>query len=283
MWCRNRAGMPRSGRQRPAGADVAGVQGRNIVPLPDGRRPTDWERNVAGLAAARWATADMAYRRDALAAVGGFDERFRRAYREDADIALRVRAAGWRLARGIRRTHHPVGPAGRWVSVRLQAGNADDIMMRALHGGAGAAADVPRGMRRSHLTGRGGAWRRGPRRRRRPRARRWPGGQEGCHARLRWRASSRATRPSGGRDMCNQHRLPFAATWHTLPRHACGAALAIAPPRRDRERYAPQAVLFDRDGTLVVDVPYTPPRRVRLMPGAVRPGRLRAPASHGRR
>ena len=45
-----------------AGPRVAGVQGRIVVPLPPNRRPTDWERNVAGLERARWATADMAYR-----------------------------------------------------------------------------------------------------------------------------------------------------------------------------------------------------------------------------
>jgi hypothetical protein len=43
------------------GAEVAASQGRVRVPLPPGRRPTDWERNVRGLETARWATADMAY------------------------------------------------------------------------------------------------------------------------------------------------------------------------------------------------------------------------------
>ena len=61
---------------------ISGIQGRIVVPV--GERPTDWERNVAGLQDAQWATADMAYRREALAQVGGFDERFPRAYREDA-------------------------------------------------------------------------------------------------------------------------------------------------------------------------------------------------------
>ena len=70
---------------------MAATQGRFEVPLPGDRRPTDWERSTGGPGAARWATADMAYRREALAAVGGFDERFPRAYREDADLALRVR------------------------------------------------------------------------------------------------------------------------------------------------------------------------------------------------
>jgi hypothetical protein len=113
---------------------VAGVTGRLRVPLPAGRRPTDWERNVAGLAEARWITADLAFRRTALASVGGFDERFRRAYREDADLAARLVAAGWRLEGGGRSSEHPVRPADRWVSVRLQAGNADDPRLRLRYG-----------------------------------------------------------------------------------------------------------------------------------------------------
>ncbi|GAA2519248.1 glycosyltransferase [Streptomyces levis] len=117
-----------------AAPDVAGVQGVIAVPLPGERRPTDWERGTAGLARARWITADMAYRTEALKQVGGFDERFPRAFREDADLALRVLDAGWRIRRGRRTTRHPVRPADRWVSVRQQRGNADDALMRRLHG-----------------------------------------------------------------------------------------------------------------------------------------------------
>lgn len=113
---------------------VAGSQGIVEVPLPQDRPPTDWERNVAGLARAAWITADMAYRRDVLERVGGFDERFPRAYREDSDLALRVQRCGGRLVRGRRRTLHPVREANRWISLRLQRGNADDVLMRALHG-----------------------------------------------------------------------------------------------------------------------------------------------------
>jgi glycosyltransferase involved in cell wall biosynthesis len=115
-----------------AGDDVAAVQGIIDVPLP--ARPTDWQRNVARLATARWITADLAARRIALFEVGGFDERFRRAYREDTDLALRLGDAGWRLERGRRHTTHPVRAADRWVSVRLQRGNADDVLMDRLHG-----------------------------------------------------------------------------------------------------------------------------------------------------
>ncbi|HEX2104242.1 MAG TPA: glycosyltransferase, partial [Solirubrobacteraceae bacterium] len=119
---------------RALGPRDAASQGRIRVPLREGRRATDWERNVAGLERARWVTADMVIRRAALRAVGGFDERFPRAYREDADLALRLRAAGFGLRLGDRETLHPVPPADRWVSVRKQAGNADDALMAALHG-----------------------------------------------------------------------------------------------------------------------------------------------------
>lgn len=133
-------------------AEIAASQGRVAVPLPTDRPPTDWERNVAGLRTARWATADMAYRRAVLAAVGGFDERFPRAYREDADLGLRVQAAGFHIRSGRRTIEHPARPADRWVSVRLQRGNADDPLMRALHGRRWRTrAGVPAGRRPWHV------------------------------------------------------------------------------------------------------------------------------------
>ncbi|NGO09286.1 glycosyltransferase [Streptomyces sp. HC44] len=137
---------------------TAGITARIAVPLPVDRRPNDWERNTAGLATARWITADMAYRREALEAVGGFDERFRRAFREDADLALRVLAAGWTLTAGTRTTTHPVRPADRWISVRLQAGNADDVLMTRRHGRDWRSrAGAPRGRRPRHLAVTGAA------------------------------------------------------------------------------------------------------------------------------
>ncbi|WP_309484343.1 glycosyltransferase family 2 protein [Streptomyces himalayensis] len=141
-----------------AGPRTAGVQGRISVPLPEDRRATDWERNTAGLATARWITADMAYRRAALEAVGGFDERFPRAFREDADLALRIAEDGWELTVGTRRTTHPVRPADRWVSVRMQAGNADDVLMNRIHGRDWwERAGAPRGRLPRHLAVTGAA------------------------------------------------------------------------------------------------------------------------------
>ncbi len=132
--------------------DVGAMQGRLVVPLPTDRRPTDWERSTAGLESAVWATADLAYRRETLLQTGGFDERFPRAYREDADLGLRVTDAGWRIVRGSRHVEHPVRPA-RWTqSLRSQRGNADDVLMRALHGPDWRGrAHIPPGRRRWHL------------------------------------------------------------------------------------------------------------------------------------
>ena len=254
-------------------AGVAASQGQVEVPLSSGRRPTDWERNVRGLERARWATADMAYRRSVLATLGGFDERFTHAFREDADLALRVVAAGHRIVQGKRRVSHPVRPADRWISVRLQRGNADDALMRALHGpgwerragaavgrrplhlaiaAAAALALAGFGLRRRRMSLLVGAG--------------WLGGT----AEL---ALSRiAPGPRTGGEVATMVLtsavIPFAASYHWLR--------GLWRWRRARPR--PAAVLFDRDGTLVVDVPYNgDPSRVVLMPGA-RPAleRLRA-------
>jgi hypothetical protein len=133
------------------GPEVAATQGTLSVPSSDGPA-TDWERNVAGLARADFITADMAFRRDALQACRGFDERFPRAFREDAEISCRLRGAGWTITRGARSVVHPVPDAGFFVSVGKQRGNADDALMRALHGpNWQRAAHVPGGRRPRHL------------------------------------------------------------------------------------------------------------------------------------
>jgi histidinol-phosphate phosphatase family protein len=259
---------------------VGGSQGRIVVPLPPDRRPTDWERNVKGLQTARWATADMAYRRAALETVGGFDERFPRAYREDADLALRVQDAGWHLVRGGRVVRHPARPVGRWISVRLQAGNADDALMRARHGPSWRDhAGFPPGRRAGHLlvTAAGllavGALTLGRRRPAAAAAGLWIAGT----ARLAWAriAPGPRTPDEIATMVATSLAIPPAATWHWLRGWLDVARRAAAGVRPARP---PRAVLFDRDGTLVVDVPYNgDPARVLPMPGArVALDRLRA-------
>jgi histidinol-phosphate phosphatase family protein len=241
--------------------DVAASQARLHVPLPTDRRPTDWERSTAGLRTARWATADMAYRREALVAVQGFDERFPRAYREDADLALRVQQAGWRLHVGARTTTHPVRPADDAVSVRVQRGNADDALMGRLHGpdwrqraetGRGRfrwhAATVASGLAAvSGLAASTAIGGRGAKRVAGASAMTWLG-LTADFARIRIAPGPR-DRAEVARMLVTSTAIPVAAVWHRARgqwRHR--SAQPWPPPLR--------AVLFDRDGTLVHDVPY---------------------------
>ena len=81
----------------------------------------------------------MAYRRTALVETGGFDERFPRAFREDADLALRTVRNGYAIAWGERVTTHPLASSTNWRnglidSLTDQAGNADNALMRAKYG-----------------------------------------------------------------------------------------------------------------------------------------------------
>lgn len=238
--------------------EAAASQARIVVPLPDDRKPTDDERGTAGLETARWITADMAYRRAALVESGGFDERFPRAFREDSDLALRVVLKGHRIERGERVTTHPARRSGFFASVRAQRGNADNARMRYKHGvlwrqrtGAGsgmlgrhaltvaaAVAALAPGKRRLALA----AW----------------AGLTGAFAAQRVR-SGPATPGEIARMLVTSVLIPPAACYHRL-RGEIDA----------RRSLAPQAVLFDRDDTLIHDVPYlADPEQVRPVDGAV--------------
>jgi histidinol-phosphate phosphatase family protein len=246
---------------------VAGSQGQIDVPLPAGRAPDDWERTTAGLADGWWITADMAYRRSVLSAAGGFDERFTRAFREDADLALRVLARAGRLVHGRRRTTHPVRPASWWISLRLQRGNADDMLIRRLHGTRWRArAHVPRGRRPAHLvtTGAGIAalvlCMLGRHHLAVANSATWALGTVG----FAWQRIRPGPRTADEvlRMAVTSVTIPPAATWYTLR--------GLLQHRRAAPwRGVPDLVLFDRDGTLVADVPYNgDPSVVVAVPGA---------------
>jgi histidinol-phosphate phosphatase family protein len=248
-------------------AGAAGSEARIQVPLPVDRRPTDWERGTAGLETSRWITADLTYRRSELSRVGGFDERFSRAFREDADLALRIGGDRGRIAVGRRRTTHPVRPADDWASLRQQAGNADDYLMRALHGADWwRRAEAPVGRRSRHvaitLAGLAAA--------------------AGLLTRRRWLAAGGAAAwlagttdfawariAPGPRDRAEVRRMlltsvaiPPAATYHSVRGMLTHRDV---PPWRG----LPDLVLLDRDGTLIEDVPYNgDPDLVRPVAGA---------------
>lgn len=114
--------------------DVAGSRGIVRVPPPAEELPAEWRRDTAEVTGASRITADVAYRRSALVTCRGFDERFHRAYREDDDLALRLTAAGLRVVRGTREVIHPMPAGGFWAEMRAEAGDADDALMRQIHG-----------------------------------------------------------------------------------------------------------------------------------------------------
>lgn len=99
---------------------AAGAWGHVIVPL--GPEPTDYELDAAGLEHSPFATACCFYRREALEAVGGFDERFTLACREDSDLHFSMLERGMRLVRAPATAVviHPVCAAPWGVSLRQQ-------------------------------------------------------------------------------------------------------------------------------------------------------------------
>lgn len=236
-------------------AEAAGAVGSQAVievPTPRSRRPTDDERRTARLSTAQWITADMAYRRDMLVAVGGFDERFPRAYREDSDLAVRIAAAGGTILRGERRCTHPVAPSTWRSSVRAQIGNRDNALMRRKYGRSWRAriGEGPGRMPAHAATTLAGAVTLGAALlRRQSTARR--AGALWLTLSAQFTASRWLTGPRNGAEALrlslSSALIPPAAVAHRL-----AGEWAFRRARRD----PPLAVLLDRDDTLIVDKPY---------------------------
>ncbi|KGI68305.1 HAD-IIIA family hydrolase [Mycolicibacterium rufum] len=248
-------------------AGVAGSQGRLDVPREGAGRPTDDEQRTLRLATARWITADMAYRGDVLVEVGGFDARFPRAYREDSDIALRITTAGHTIAVGDRRCEHPVAPATWRTSLRVQAGNRDNALMRRKFGpdwrarigegdgrlpahtattAAAVGSLLALATRRHRVAAVAAvAW----------------AALTAEFTLRRYRGGSR-TAAELGRIIVSSMLIPPLAVAHRV---------AGEWQHRHAETDPPLAVLLDRDDTLIEDGPYlNDPRGVVPMPGARR-------------
>lgn len=98
---------------------VDAVVGRIVMPIGD--IPTDYERDASGLERAEFVTANCLVRKEVLERLGGFDEDFRMAWREDSDLHFRLLAAGCRIARVPHAVVvHPVRPAPWGVSLGQQ-------------------------------------------------------------------------------------------------------------------------------------------------------------------
>lgn len=113
-----------------SGFDAAG--GAIEMPLP--ASPTDYERDAAGLSRAEFATANCFVVREALVHVGGFDERFTSAWREDSDLHFALLGAGYRVGRSdASRVVHPIRPARFGVSLPQQRKSIFEALLYKKH------------------------------------------------------------------------------------------------------------------------------------------------------
>ncbi|HEY0877395.1 MAG TPA: glycosyltransferase family 2 protein, partial [Zeimonas sp.] len=117
---------------RALAGGASAVTGRVEMPLPE--RPTDYEKDAAGLTRAEFVTANCFVRRDVLERIGGFDERFTSAWREDSDLHFRLLEAGCRIERAPDAVVvHPVRKAGFGVSLAQQRKVVFDALLYRKH------------------------------------------------------------------------------------------------------------------------------------------------------
>lgn len=96
--------------------DVHAVRGRIVMPVSG--TPTDYQLDAKNLETAEFVTANCFVRRRVLEDVGGFDERFRFAWREDSDLYFRLLEYSASIAHAPNAVMtHPIRPAGWGVSL----------------------------------------------------------------------------------------------------------------------------------------------------------------------
>lgn len=95
---------------------VHAVWGRIV--MPSSGTPTDYERDAKGLETAVFVTANCFCRKRVLEQVGGFDERFRYAWREDSDLYFRLLDYPANIVHAPKAViTHPIRPASWGVSL----------------------------------------------------------------------------------------------------------------------------------------------------------------------
>ncbi|HLR12926.1 MAG TPA: glycosyltransferase [Burkholderiaceae bacterium] len=113
-------------------ADVDALCGRIIMPLPE--KLTDLERDASGLQDAEFVTANCFVRRKALLAVGGFDERYTQAWREDSDLHFALLKHGCHIKRTDQAVViHPLRPAPFAAGLRMQRKAMFDALLYRKH------------------------------------------------------------------------------------------------------------------------------------------------------
>jgi GT2 family glycosyltransferase len=112
--------------------DVDAVWGR--IEMPVSGTPTDYERDAKHLETAEFVTANCFCTRRMFEAVGGFDERFRFAWREDSDFHFMLLDRGARIAHAPQAVVvHPVRPAPWGVSISQQKKILFDALLYKKH------------------------------------------------------------------------------------------------------------------------------------------------------
>ncbi|SNS99249.1 Glycosyltransferase, GT2 family [Noviherbaspirillum humi] len=108
------------------------VRGRIEMPLSS--TPSDYERDAKHLETAEFVTANCLARRAVLEQLGGFDERFRLAWREDSDLHFRLLDHGIAIADAPQAVViHPVRPASWGVSMSQQKKVVFDALLYKKH------------------------------------------------------------------------------------------------------------------------------------------------------
>ncbi|HEX2604431.1 MAG TPA: glycosyltransferase [Oxalicibacterium sp.] len=121
-------------QQGLAALDTKGevLRGRIVMPL-DGT-PTDYERDAKQLETADFVTANCFCRKTVLEKLGGFDERFRMAWREDSDLYFRLLELGVSIVDAPQAVVvHPVRPARWGVSILQQKKILFDALLYKKH------------------------------------------------------------------------------------------------------------------------------------------------------
>jgi len=114
--------------------DVTAAAGRVEVPLPVDRPLTDYELDIANMRSAEFLTASCFVRREALAAIGGFDERFTSAWREDSDLQFRLLEANGKVVAAPNAiVEHPVRPMPFAGGIRQHRKIAFDALLYKKH------------------------------------------------------------------------------------------------------------------------------------------------------
>ena len=113
---------------------VSAAAGRVEVPLPTDRPLTDYELDIANMRSAEFLTANCFVRRGALEAIGGFDERFTCAWREDSDLQFRLLEAKGRVVAARNAVvEHPVRPMPFAGGIRAHRKIAFDALLYKKH------------------------------------------------------------------------------------------------------------------------------------------------------